>query len=481
MIETFLKDALEHQSKQDYESARALFNKCILLDSGNHLPYFLIGNLEKDLGNIDKAIFNFQISIKHNANYINSYLNLSYLYIKNNNHKTAIEVLKIGISTNQDNIELRLQLSEIYIASGFLKEASVTYYEIVQLDSKNIYAIYRLIELGQKDLDKKLKKELKEYEKNNKLNNNQKIYSNLILAKYESNIDRNNKELQYLLEAHKLHYEQNKANFNSNNQFIFNKLKDIDKYFDPNIKMSHSSQIREKIRPIFIFGLPRTGSTLIEKMIIKDNSKYSYGEETRFFNMIADTIFFHKNENNLSLALEKIFIKYINKFKSHEGIYFFTDKTLNNFFFLGWIKKLFPNAKLIHCVRNPYIVTSSILRYNLSNLTWAHNLEDIIKYIDLYQEVILMWKKNYGINVYDIHYKNLINDFEFESKKLFDYCEIDWNDDLINFNKNNSYISQTASNIKVRSNLLNLEDEKHKSLANYLFHQINKPNWNKIN
>ena len=90
-------------------------------------------------------------------------------------------------------------------------------------------------------------------------------------------------------------------------------------------------------------------------------------------------------------------------------------------------------------------------------------------------------KKNYGINVYDIHYKNLINDFEFESKKLFDYCEIDWNNDLINFNKNNSYISQTASNIKVRSNLLNLEDEKHKSLANYLFHQINKPNWNKIN
>ena len=481
VINSFLKDALEHQRLQDYDSARTLFNKCILLDSANYLPYFLIANLEKDLGNLDKAILNFEISIKYNANYINSYLNLSYLYLETKNYETAIEVLKKGISINKNNIEIRIQLSEIYVSVGFLKKATLTYNEIVQLDSKNFYAIYRLIQLNQKDLDKKLKKELKECEKNNKFINNQKIYANLILAKYESNIDRHNKEFQYLIEAHKLHYNQNNKNFTSNNKFIFNNLKNIHNYFDPNIRILHSNKIRENIRPIFIFGLPRSGSTLIEKMIIKDNPRYSYGEETKFFNLIADTIFFNKNENNLSSALEKVFITYMKKFKSDQEICFFTDKSLNNFFFLGWIKKLFPKAKLINCVRNPYIITTSILRHNLHSLSWAHNLDDVIKYIDLYQEIILKWKKNFDIEFYDIHYENLINDFEFESKKLFDYCEINWTDDLINFNKNNNYISRTASNIKVRSGLSKLEDEKHKLLANYISHQINKPNWDKIN
>ena len=94
------------------------------------------------------------------------------------------------------------------------------------------------------------------------------------------------------------------------------------------------------MKPIFIFGLPRSGSTLIEKMIIKDNPKYVSGEETKLFNLIADTIFFNKCENNINLALEKIFTSYVDKFKSSENI-FFTDKSLNNFFFLLFVNCIF--------------------------------------------------------------------------------------------------------------------------------------------
>ena len=90
------------------------------------------------------------------------------------------------------------------------------------------------------------------------------------------------------------------------------------------------------------------------------------------------------------------------------------------------------------------------------------------------------WKR-FEIDYYDIHYDNLVNNFEFETKKLFKYCEIEWNNDLVNFNKNNNYISQTASNIKVRSSFSINEDEKYFSLAKHISHQINRPNWDKIN
>lgn len=479
MIEALLKDAVKHQTVHEYDSARILFNKCILLDSNNYLPYFLLGNLEKDLGNFYQAISYIENSLEHNDRYINSYLCLCSIYLEIKNHKQAITALQKGILINQTSIDLRLKLSEVYVAIGLFKKASTIFYEIIQLDSKNFYSYYRLVQLDNKVLDKNLKNILKENFKNNQLADNQKIYINLLLAKYESKIDRSNKEFQYLLEGHKLHYELNRSFFINNNQFIFGKLKNIQTYFDKNQDITFSNQLRKSMKPIFIFGLPRSGSTLIEKMIIKDNPKYVSGEETKLFNLIADTIFFNKCENNINLALEKIFTSYVDKFKSSENI-FFTDKSLNNFFFLGWIKKLFPNAKLVHCIRNPYIVSSSILRHNLSNLTWAHKLEDIVQYIDLYQEVISEWK-NFGIDYYDIHYDNLVNNFESETKKLFEYCEIDWNSDLINFNKNNNYVSRTASNIKVRSRFSNNEDEKYFSLAKHLYHQINRPNWDKIN
>ena len=479
MIEALLKNAVKHQTAREYDSARMLFNKCILLDSSNHLPYFLLGNLEKDLGNFYQAISYIENSLEYNNRYINSYLCLCSIYLEIKNHKYAITVLQKGILINQTSIDLRLKLSEVYVAIGLFKKASIIFYEIIELDSKNFYSYYRLVQIDHKVLDKNLKNTLKENFKNNQLADYQKIYINLLLAKYESKIDRSSKELQYLLEAHKLHYESNRSFFSNNNQFIFDKLKNIQTYFDKNKDLTFSNQLRNSMKPIFIFGLPRSGSTLIEKMIIKDNPKYVSGEETKLFNLIADTIFFNKCDNNINQALEKIFISYIDKFKSSENI-FFTDKSLNNFFFLGWIKRLFPNAKFVHCIRNPYIVTSSILRHNLSNLTWAHKLEDIVKYIDLYQEVISGWKR-FEIDYYDIHYDNLVNNFEFETKKLFKYCEIEWNNDLVNFNKNNNYISQTASNIKVRSSFSINEDEKYFSLAKHISHQINRPNWYKIN
>ena len=475
MIETFLKDALEHQRMQDYDSARALFNKCVLMDSSNYLTYFLIGNLEKDLGNVDKAILNFQISITHNANYINSYLNLSYLYFKNNNHKTAIEVLKTGILSNQNNIELRFQLAEAYVITGKLINASKIYDEIVKLYPKNFYAIYRLYQLGKNNLDKNLKKSLKVCIKDSNTPSNQKKYANLLLAKYETKTNRSDLEFKYLKDAHNIIYEEQKEIFHSNNQFIFNKLKNIQNHFDSNINFQISNNTREKLKPIFLFGLPRSGSTLIEKILIKGNSGYVSGEETKFFNPIANTIF--KNNNNINSTLLNIYNSFNDRFELNKNNVFFTDKSLNNFFFLGWVKKVFPNAKLINCIRSPYIIISSILNHNLSNLSWAHRLEDIISYIDLYHEVTLKWEKEFEINFYKLHYSNLVNDFETESKKLFDYCEIDWNKDIVDFNKNNEYISKTASNIKIREKLSKFEDAKYKSLAEYLYSKIRKPEW----
>ena len=231
----------------------------------------------------------------------------------------------------------------------------------------------------------------------------------------------------------------------------------------------------KNIKPIFIFGLPRSGSTLVEKVILKGTSNFISGEETRIFNSLVDNIFFKKDKANTEKCLEQISKSYLDLIKSEKNTVSFTDKSLNNFFFLGWIKKLFPNAKLINCRRDPYIIISSIYRNNLKNLTWAHNLDDIVQYIDTYNYVSNKWLNEFNIDYYEINYSQLVNDFDSETKKLFEYCEIDWRPDLINFNDKN-FISHTASNIKIRGTLSNSEDKKHDGFAKFLFKKINRVN-----
>ena len=73
--------------------------------------------------------------------------------------------------------------------------------------------------------------------------------------------------------------------------------------------------------------------------------------------------------------------------------YFFTDKSLDNFFYIGLINKIFPNAKIINCRRNPLSTAMSIFKNIYKDIPWGHNLEHIFKYINVYKQMIDNYKK----------------------------------------------------------------------------------------
>ena len=73
----------------------------------------------------------------------------------------------------------------------------------------------------------------------------------------------------------------------------------------------------------------------------------------------------------------------------------------------------------------------------------------------------------YDLEIYQFYYNNLVQDFDFETKKIFDFCELHWNEKLKNFN-NTEFVSHTASNIKVRENFSINENNKHQEMSNFL-------------
>ena len=128
----------------------------------------------------------------------------------------------------------------------------------------------------------------------------------------------------------------------------------------------------------------------------------------------------------------------------------FTDKSLNNFFYLGLIKEIFPEAKVINCRRDTLSSIMSIFQNNLTELAWAHNLENIIKYFDCYFQIMDEFKKKYPSFIYDLNFEDFTNEPEIESKKLLKYCNLPWDKKCLEFYKRKDIISKTTSRLQIR-------------------------------
>ena len=141
------------------------------------------------------------------------------------------------------------------------------------------------------------------------------------------------------------------------------------------------------------------------------------------------------------------------------------------------IKEIFPHAKVINCRRSPLSSIMSILQNNLPGIPWAHNLEHIFKYFDIYYRTIENYKKILPNFIYELNLENLVNDLENESKKLMKFCDLTWDKKCLEFNKRKDLISKTTSNIQIRKAINKNSSKKYLHYSQFLSKYGDKFNW----
>ena len=200
-------------------------------------------------------------------------------------------------------------------------------------------------------------------------------------------------------------------------------------------------------------------------------------------NQISGKIFannFDKKNFELSIdcpELESFVLKkFSNLFEFNENIRF-VDKTLENFFNIDIILNLFPNAKFLHCFRNLNDAVIAIFQSLLPTLSWTHNLDDIINYIDDYLKIIKYFKKKYPDKIMDIKLENLTEDNEKIGKKIFNFCNLDWNNKSLNFSKKKDLQIKTTSNVQLREKVTNYNYDKYKQYKFILNDYTKKYKW----
>ena len=178
--------------------------------------------------------------------------------------------------------------------------------------------------------------------------------------------------------------------------------------------------------------MPRSGTTLVEQIVSSHKDVQGLGE-INFFNIVADQEFRGIQKENLKLDLydvETMIKKYenhLNSFKIEKK--FFTDKTLLNFFWIGFIKMCYPGAKIINCLRDAKDNCISIYK-NLFDYegAWCYDENELTSYYKIFIDITQFWKHKIPESIYELRYEELINHPEKNIKDLIDYCELDWDE-----------------------------------------------------
>ena len=284
------------------------------------------------------------------------------------------------------------------------------------------------------------------------------------------------KELDFLIKGHENYYEFRKEKFNLLIKYCFDDALQIAE----NVKVEKLNQKNDyDLKPIFIIGVPRCGSTLVEKIIASGANSIPIGEETAILENFINKKILEKqsfNLGNIDFLKKELFDIYKNKgLVSKKYNSMFTDKSLNNFFYLNLIKEIYPNAKIINCKRDILSSIMSIFQNNLSDLAWTHNLDNIFKYFDNYFKIIENFKKSCPDLIYELEFERLANNPEEESKNLMKFCNLSWNKKCLEFYKRKDLISKTASNVQIRAPIY-----KHSENKYLPYKKSSKQIWKKI-
>jgi hypothetical protein len=208
--------------------------------------------------------------------------------------------------------------------------------------------------------------------------------------------------------------------------------------------------------PIFIVGLPRSGSTLVEQILASHPLVLPGGERKDFSKAMRDT--WNRQGGPFSRdmvdagALGKLANLYLEALPPlPEGKTRITDKMPGNFRIAGLIHVAMPNAKIVHTVRDP--VDTCLSCYSKlfgDELNWSYDLRELGRYHALYQDMMEHWRDVLPPGtILDVRYEDVVDDLEGQARRLLAFCELPWNDGCLSFHETKRAV-RTASVAQVR-------------------------------
>ncbi len=408
-----------------------------------------------DPDSLQKAAFCFSKATELRPDWAEGWAGLGTMQTRSSQHKEGIESYRKSIELKANQPRVHLSLGHVYKTTGNQEECINSYNEAISFDNNFGEAYWSLANLktykfsGEEILNMKERVELTEVPER------EKVHFLFSLGKAFEDMGSYDESFEYYKRGNDL----NRGRTTYDPKAIEALSERLKLFFTEDRFNKYKGSGDNSNSPIFIVGLPRSGSTLIEQILASHSKIEGTMELPNIMNIarklgnstkertaypeVIDTL------QGIDLAdLGKSFLdetQFLRAGKQH-----FIDKMPNNFSHIGLIKLILPNAKIIDARRNPMDTCFSCFKQLFARgQAFTYDLSEIARYYLNYVNLMDHWDKVLPGYVYRVQHEDLLNDQEGVTRDLIDFCEVDFESSTLEFYKTKRAV-KTASSEQVR-------------------------------
>ncbi|HTT08594.1 MAG TPA: sulfotransferase [Gammaproteobacteria bacterium] len=434
---------------------------------------------------------------------------LAYIYEKQGRHEAAVEALRLAVTHDRKDATLNINLIRMLYRTGRTDEAIAKLRELLAVDPTNVKARISLAKILRDcgDIHAAEQEYLAALERDG---NSVDACFDLVLIKKITSADQwLAKKIDQLLAqpgqtdkirsalhfaSGKIHddlneYAQAFSHYSEANRIRLKSLpppptqEENDGYFHAIQSVFtrgflQSSQGNPSTRPLFVIGMLRSGTTLVEQILSSHPDIHGAGELEYFHNIAnkLDVITGCQEKYPKACCLlsnehmRKITNHYLELLGKHSLVAkYVVDKMPGNYLYLGLIKMLFPNVRIVNCLRNPLDVCLSnyFQTYDVNEHSYAYDLLAMGRQYLFYEKIMRHWHAVMPGQILDIQYEDVVDNTEVESKRMIHFFGLEWDSRCLAFYARKGNI-RTASKWQVRQPIYKHSKERWRNYEPYL-------------
>ncbi len=474
-------DANYHQSLGEISRRLGQLPKAIaegkratVLNPAEPSAFYNLGLALADAGRFPEAAAQYSQALVLDPRYGLAANNLGSALEKQEKTEEAKKWYALAIDINPRHTEAQNNLGAILSAEGDLDRARACFAAAIDADPHFIHAHFNLSTLKKYTVDDPHLAALETLKDNvSKMDPETQLRFLFSIAKAWEDIGRYDDAFGAYYRANKL----KRATFPYDVANTRAACRDIIDRFGKDFLKKNQGRGHDDETPIFIVGMPRSGTTLIEQIMSSHSDIYGAGELKDFGDTVAKR---HKKAPGAS---------YMEAIASAEGDFFadvgreyiqrirklnpvskrITDKMPGNFFYVGLIHLALPKAKIIYSQRDPMdICFSNYSRLFNETMPFAYDLEELGHYYNCCKDIMNHWREILPAGVIlDFKYEEVVEDLETQARRLIDFCGLEWQDSCLEFYKNERHV-KTASIAQVRKPIYKSSVARWQHFRNHL-------------
>ncbi|MBL4672676.1 MAG: sulfotransferase [Arenicella sp.] len=387
---------------------------------------------------------------------------IGVIYSRTGFHEDAIPFFEKAVKLNPKPANFHYNLGASQQFLGHFERAEKAYFETLSRDSRAYRAWSSIVGLKRQTPDQNYLPELISLFESLPNDEDASLHLGHAIAKTMEDLGRYEDSFLWLQKAKRL-----KLKSTNSTTFSYDRLFEAAKSAATGAMIA--TDIDSERAPIFIIGLPRTGTTLVDRIISSHSDVTAAGELNVFpslikkmaktaSNMVMDADTFIASNTFSHEALARIGRDYIEAATElSRGTERFTDKMPLNFFYAGLILKALPNSRIIALRRGAMDSCLSNYRQLLtvqhSYYHYTYDLGEIAKFYRQFDQLMSHWRVYLPANRFiEVTYEDIVHDQESQTRRLLEFCGLEWQQSCMRFHENKAPVS-TASSVQVRQPL----------------------------